>query len=105
MRRVAGVLEDSGWRCPPDEPRACGAGVRRAGTRLIRRSSDAAGRGRARLGLTTTTPFTTPSAPCQGNYPRGQTWSYNAGVYGGAGYNVYTPPARPAFWDGPGHER
>ena len=45
-------------------------------------------------GLTTTTPFTTPSAPCQGTYPRGQTWSYNAAAYAAAGYNVYTAPVR-----------
>jgi triacylglycerol lipase len=43
-------------------------------------------------GFTTTTPFTTPSAQCQGSDPRGDTWSLDAARWADAGYKVYTAP-------------
>lgn len=43
-------------------------------------------------GITTTTPFTTPSATCTGTYPRGLTWSYDGARFASAGYPVYTAP-------------
>ncbi len=50
-------------------------------------------------GITTTTPFTTPSATCQGTYPRGFTWSYDGARLAAAGYRVYTAPVN--FGPGP----
>jgi triacylglycerol lipase len=49
-------------------------------------------------GITTTTPFTTPSAICKGTYPRGFTWTYDGARLAAAGYRVYTAPVN----DGPG---
>ncbi len=43
-------------------------------------------------GITTTTPFTTPSAVCTGRYPRGLTWTYDGARFAAAGYRVYTAP-------------
>jgi triacylglycerol lipase len=43
-------------------------------------------------GFTTTTPFTTPAAQCQGTDPRGETWSYEGAQLAAAGYRVYTAP-------------
>ncbi len=42
--------------------------------------------------MTTTTPFTTPSAQCGGTFPRGETWSFDGGQFALAGYQVYTAP-------------
>ena len=43
-------------------------------------------------GFTTTTPFTTPSAQCQGSAPRGETSSLDGARWADAGYKVYTAP-------------
>lgn len=43
-------------------------------------------------GFTTTTPFTTPQARCQGTSPLGATWTYDGERYATAGYRVYTAP-------------
>jgi triacylglycerol lipase len=49
-------------------------------------------------GITTTTPYTTPSAICSGKYPRGFTWTYDGARLAAAGYKVYTAPVN----NGPG---
>jgi triacylglycerol lipase len=43
-------------------------------------------------GITTTTPFTTPTAQCSGTEPRGETWSLDATRFAAQGYRVYTAP-------------
>lgn len=43
-------------------------------------------------GITTTTPFTTPTAQCTGTSPRGETWSVDAARFAAQGYRVYTAP-------------
>ena len=43
-------------------------------------------------GITTTTPFTTPTAQCTGQDPRGETWSIDGAKFAALGYRVYTAP-------------
>ena len=43
-------------------------------------------------GITTTTPFTTPTAQCSGTDPRGETWSVDGARFAAQGYRVYTAP-------------
>ncbi len=51
-------------------------------------------------GITTTTPFTAPGALCtKGQYPRGQTWSFDGARFATSGYAVYTAPEN--FGSGP----
>ncbi len=43
-------------------------------------------------GITTTSPFTTPTAQCSGTSPRGETWSIDGAKFAALGYRVYTAP-------------
>ena len=45
-------------------------------------------------GITTTTPFTTPSAQCAGTDPRGETWSVDGAKFAAQGYRVFTAPVK-----------
>jgi len=76
----------------------------------IASSADAATRPDAVVlvsGITTTTPFTTPTAQCTGQDPRGETWSIDGAKFAALGYRVYTAPVnygsgsvQPMSWPG-----